>query len=116
LRQEIKALRSRGLSKVKETEQIYVESELEASCLDGLLGMDHRQRILQHQKSFWATDTAINLLLTEKGEASDETVAEVWTWVQKYKARSLARTIGIRSAIPESILGPILASPVACPM
>lgn len=116
LRQEIKALRTSGLSKIKETDQIYVESELHAPWLDGLVGMDHRQRISQHQKSFWTIDAAIDLLLIEQGEASEEAVAEAWTWVQKYKTRSLARKIGIRSDIPESILGPILASPVARPM
>ncbi|KAF2679725.1 hypothetical protein K458DRAFT_490373 [Lentithecium fluviatile CBS 122367] len=122
LAKEITALRSAGLEKLKECEQIFTISELEASWLDdgltgldGLDGVEHRQRLSAFHGSFYTIYNAITLLLVER-EPSQDTVNQVWGWVQKYKARSLTRTIGMRSAIPPSLLKLILASNDARPI
>ncbi|KAH7399640.1 CHAT domain-containing protein [Pyrenochaeta sp. MPI-SDFR-AT-0127] len=114
--EEITTLRNIGLEKIKKTEQIYTDSELESSWLDGIDGVEHRQRISQFHVSILTVHTAINLLLTGQQRTSQEAVNEVWRWVQKFKARSLARTIGMRSAIPPGLLKLILASDDARPI
>lgn len=116
LEEEIEVLRTKGLEKVKTAERIFTASELEASWLDGIDGVEHRQRLSESHVSILTTHTAINLLLFGQQQASQERVTEVWNWVQKFKARSLTRTIGMRSAIPPGLLKLILASSDARPI
>jgi CHAT domain-containing protein len=112
LEREMQALRTLGLQKVQESERISTASELEASWANGLDGVRERQRVLEFQASFWTVHNAIHLLLKEQ-KLTDATITAIWSWVQKYKARSLARTIGSRSDIPPGMLSQILASPAA---
>jgi CHAT domain-containing protein len=111
----IVALRNLGLEKVRESEEIATASELEASWLDGLAGVKERQSVLEFQLSFWTVHNAIHLLLKER-EPTKDTITEIWNWVQKYKARSLARTIGTRTDIPPGLMDQILSSDKARPV
>jgi CHAT domain-containing protein len=108
---EIREIRRVGLEKIKEAEEIYSSREAQASWLDGLQGVDNRQSILNFHASFFTIQTGIDLLQAEPGGVTQETVSEVWEWVQKYKARSLARSIGmIRGSDPPELVRQILAS------
>ncbi|KAE9373650.1 hypothetical protein N431DRAFT_407314 [Stipitochalara longipes BDJ] len=107
---DIKMIRNIGLDKIKETDEIYTESELRASWRDGLHGINDRHSISKFHASSLTISIAINLLLAEPGSASIDTVTSVWKWVQKYKARSLARTIGIHTSDPPGLVSQIMAS------
>ena len=112
---EISKIRQIGLEKIKEADKIYTDSELE-SWFYGLESINDRQGIAKFYNSFRTVHLAITLLLMEVGEISQETITEIWSWVQKSKARSLSRTIGRRSNIPPGLMNEILASTDALPI
>ncbi|KAI0134494.1 CHAT domain-containing protein [Xylariales sp. AK1849] len=107
---EIRRLRAVGTEKIKEADEIMTDSEIHASWSDGLDAVTHRQEITAFHGSGHTARTAISLLLAEAGEPLQETVSSVWGWVQKYKARSLARAIGGRSYDPPDLVSSIMAS------
>ncbi|KAH8892518.1 hypothetical protein GQ53DRAFT_861857 [Thozetella sp. PMI_491] len=113
---EIGSLRAIGLEKIKETDEILTDSELHASWSDGLNGVRHRQSITAFNTSAYTVQIAMHFLLVGEGEPSQETITSLWGWVQKYKARSLARTIGVRASDPPDLVKTILANPEARPL
>ncbi|KAF4956681.1 hypothetical protein FGADI_3670 [Fusarium gaditjirri] len=110
---KIRELRDRGISQAKEADEIFSLSELHASSSSGLEGITHRQSITAANANSYTILTGIELLLDAPGEPSDETITKVWQWVQKYKARSLARTIGVRITDPPELVSKIKACPDA---
>ncbi|RBR23103.1 uncharacterized protein FIESC28_04098 [Fusarium coffeatum] len=110
---EIRKLRARGIKQAKKADGIFSQSELHASSSSGLEGITHRQNITAFHASAFTVYTAIKLLLAAPGQPSGKTIKAVWRWVQKYKARSLARTIGVRIIDPPELLSKIEASPDA---
>ncbi|KIL84889.1 hypothetical protein FAVG1_11759 [Fusarium avenaceum] len=110
---EIYKLRARGNSQAEEADEIFSQSEIHASSSLGLEGITHRQNIAAFYASAYTVRTAIELLLAAPGQPSDETITKVWRWVQKYKARSLARTIGVRIQDPPELVSKIKACPDA---
>ncbi|KAF4501549.1 hypothetical protein FAGAP_2270 [Fusarium agapanthi] len=110
---KIHDLRNRGISQADEADEIFSLSELHASSSSGLEGITHRQSITASNANAFTILTAIELLLAAPGEPSDETITKVWQWVQKYKARSLARTIGVRMTAPPELVSKIKACPDA---
>lgn len=112
---EIKTIRDIGLEKLKESDIIYTENEIHASWTGGLHGVNNRQSVSKFHISSHTIYTAINLLLAEAEGVSTNTVTTIWNWVQKYKARSLARTIGIQARDPPGLVSQIMASAEARP-
>ncbi|KAG9502322.1 hypothetical protein J7337_005149 [Fusarium musae] len=112
-RAKIHDLRNRGISQAESADEIFSLSELHASSSSGLEGITHRQSITASNANAYTILTAIELLLAAPGEPSDETITKVWQWVQKYKARSLARTIGVRMSDPTEMVDRIKACPEA---
>ncbi|KAF5681879.1 hypothetical protein FCIRC_5308 [Fusarium circinatum] len=110
---KIHELRNRGISQAEEADEIFSLSELHASSSSGLEGITHRQSITASNANAFTILTAIELLLAAPGQPSDETITKVWQWVQKYKARSLARTIGVRMTAPPELVSKIKACPDA---
>ncbi|KAJ4269500.1 hypothetical protein NW762_001160 [Fusarium torreyae] len=110
---EICKLRTRGISQAEEADEIFSQGELHASSSLGLEGITHRQNITAFYASAYTVRTAIELLLAAPGQPCDETITKVWQWVQKYKARSLARTIGVRISNPPELVSKIMACPDA---
>ncbi|EXK40610.1 hypothetical protein FOMG_07396 [Fusarium oxysporum f. sp. melonis 26406] len=110
---EVHDIRNRGISQAEEADEIFSLSELHASSSSGLEGITHRQSITASNANAFTILTAIELLLAAPGEPSDETITKVWQWVQKYKARSLARTIGVRISDPPELVSKIKACPDA---
>ncbi|QGI65071.1 hypothetical protein CEK26_009024 [Fusarium fujikuroi] len=110
---QIHDLRNRGISQAEEADEIFSMSELHASTSSGLEGITHRQSITAGNANAFTVLTAIELLLAAPGEPSDETITKVWQWVQKFKARSLARTIGVRMSAPLELVSKIKAYPEA---
>ncbi|KAF5544429.1 hypothetical protein FMEXI_6542 [Fusarium mexicanum] len=110
---KIHELRNRGISQAEEAHEIFSLSELHASSSSGLEGITHRQSITASNANAFTILTAIELFLAAPGEPSDETITKVWQWVQKYKARSLARTIGVRMSDPPEMVDKIKACPEA---
>ncbi|PQE27902.1 tetratricopeptide repeat protein [Rutstroemia sp. NJR-2017a BBW] len=106
-------VRKLGLEKVEETDQILTESEIHASWLQGLQGIVDRQNQSKSQGGFFTVISAITLLLSEPGEPSQDTITQAWEWVQKYKSRSLARTMGTRASHPPSLVSQINEDPIA---
>ncbi|KAF5561144.1 hypothetical protein FPHYL_6332 [Fusarium phyllophilum] len=110
---KIHDLRKRGLSQAEEADEIFSLSELHATSSSGLEGITHRQSITAGNANAFTILTAIELLLAAPGEPSDETITKIWQWVQKFKARSLARTIGVRMSDPPELVSKIKACPEA---
>ncbi|KAF5587026.1 hypothetical protein FPCIR_7702 [Fusarium pseudocircinatum] len=110
---KIHDLRKRGISQAEEADEIFSLSELHATSSSGLEGITHRQSITAGNANAFTILTAIELLLVAPGAPSDETITKVWQWVQKFKARSLARTIGVRIEAPPELLNKIRACPEA---
>lgn len=108
---EIKMLRAIGIEKVKQADEIFTQSEIHSSWSDGFDGITHRQDIAAFHGNAHTVRTAISLLLADQIDPSQETVLSIWNWIQKYKARSLARTIGVRSYDPPDLVSEIMASP-----
>jgi CHAT domain-containing protein len=105
--ERIVEIRKTGLEKVEETDHIQTENEIHASWLEGLQGIVHRQNQSRFQGSFFNVVSAITLLLSEPGQPSQDTITRAWEWVQKYKSRSLARTMGSRANHPPSLVSQI---------
>jgi hypothetical protein len=110
---KIREFRNRGITQAEEADEIFSLSELHASSSSGLEGITQRQNITAFNANAYTVRTAIELLLAAPGEPSDETITKVWRWVQKYKARSLARTIGLRISDPPELVNKIMACPDA---
>jgi CHAT domain-containing protein/tetratricopeptide (TPR) repeat protein len=106
---EIAKIRSIGLEKIEESYKIFAVSELE-SWEGGLDVINERQAISKDNASFRNINFAIILLLMEARDPSQETISEIWNWVQKAKARSLARTIGRGRDIPPGLMSDIFRS------
>jgi hypothetical protein len=115
VRAEIDAIRRIGLEKLKEADLISTESEIRASWDGGLDGLHARQSVTNFQGSSGNIFTAITLLLAEAGGVTSGTLTAIWEWVQKYKARSLARTIGVQAHYPPGLVSQIMASAKARP-
>ncbi|KAK8073072.1 hypothetical protein PG996_006420 [Apiospora saccharicola] len=115
----IQELQAKGLGHVEEADAILSVHEMHASWDDGLDSVAHRQGLTRFYGSAYTAIAAITLHLAvapddeDEDEAAPEDVAgsSIWRWVQKYKARSLARTIGVRSYEPPGLIGSILESP-----
>ncbi|KAF5724400.1 hypothetical protein FMUND_857 [Fusarium mundagurra] len=110
---KIHDLRKRGISQAEEADEIFSLSELHATSSSGLEGITHRQSITAGNANAFTILTAIELLLAAPDGMSDETITKVWQWVQKFKARSLARTIGVRMSDPPELVSKIMACPEA---
>ncbi|KAK8121604.1 hypothetical protein PG984_010274 [Apiospora sp. TS-2023a] len=112
----IQELQARGHRNVAAADAILSTNELHASWDDGLDSVAHRQNLSRFYGSAWTAITAITLHLAAAGpqeevpKTPDGTVpgSSIWRWVQKYKARSLARTIGVRSYEPPELINRIL--------
>ncbi|KFY83696.1 hypothetical protein V498_07884 [Pseudogymnoascus sp. VKM F-4517 (FW-2822)] len=109
--EEIMKLRVNGIDKAKEADAIFSQGELHASRSAGLDGITNRQNLTAFYGSAYTVHKAISLLLAEPGKPTAETIKSAWQWVQKYKARSLARTIGVRIFDPPELINKIMASP-----
>lgn len=114
--EEIRRLRAVGLEKITEADKLLTETAIHASWSDGFDGITHRQDATAFYKNGHTVHTAVSLLLAEEGELSQETRSSVWSWVQKFKARSLARTIGIRAYDPPELVRKIMDDPEARPL
>lgn len=107
----ISKLCARGISQAEEADEIFSRSELHASSSSGLEGITHRQNLAAFNASAYTGRTAIELLLASTDQPPEKTVPQIWRWVQKYKARSLARTIGVRMFDPPELVSKIMACP-----
>ncbi|KAK0389305.1 hypothetical protein NLU13_2880 [Sarocladium strictum] len=110
---KIAELRDRGIRQAKEADEIFSQSELHASSSSGLEGITHRQNVTAFHSSAYTVRTAMQLLLAAPGQPSAETITEMWRWTQKFKARSLARTIGVRISDPPALVTKIKSCPDA---
>ena len=109
--EEMTVLQAAGIMKVEEADAILSKSEINASWNDGLDGVTHRQSLGRFYGSAFTSIAAITLHLAQDSDISPDTISRIWTWVQTYKARSLARTIGVRSQDPPDLVNGIMQSP-----
>ncbi|KAK8064412.1 CHAT domain-containing protein [Apiospora phragmitis] len=108
--EEIKTLQAIGIRKVEESDAILSRKEINASWSDGLDSVAHRQDLTRFYGSAFTAIAAITLYLSHKEDLSTDAAGNIWSWVQKYKARSLARTIGVRSYDPPELINSIMQS------
>lgn len=114
---EIQNLQESGLRMVEEADAILSRAEIHASWDDGLDSIAHRQSLTRFHGSAYTAITAIALHLTDREDMMEARAAHgAWTWVQKYKARSLARTVGVRSYDPPELIDRILGGPETRPL
>jgi CHAT domain-containing protein len=112
--EKIEEFRHVGLENVKKANEIHTAKELESSWSGGVQGIDERQNVARYHSSFWTVHLAIHLLLVPSKDPSDETVQRLWSWVQRYKARSLSRPIGTRETDPPGLMEQIRKSTPKC--
>ncbi|KAK8017063.1 hypothetical protein PG993_015252 [Apiospora rasikravindrae] len=110
-KEEIEALQATGIKRVEEADAILSKHEINASWSDGLDSVYHRQDLTRFYGSAFTAIAAVTLHLAQKDDLSPGAAGSVWSWVQKYKARSLARTIGVRSYDPPELISRIMESP-----
>ncbi|KAK8075803.1 NAD(P)-binding domain protein [Apiospora hydei] len=111
MEEETKALQATGIKRAEEADAILSKHEINASWSDGLESVYHRQDLTRFYGSAFTSITAITLYLAQKDELFPDAASSVWSWVQKYKARSLARTIGVRSYDPPELINRIMETP-----
>lgn len=112
LAERISKLRQSGLDAVMVADEIFSAAELDASWEDGAEGIWKRTKIAQTQQSYLSMQIASQLLLHEPAKLLNEEDAHLlWDCVQRYKARSLTRAIGMFRTSPPGLVDRILQSP-----
>jgi hypothetical protein len=116
VRAEMDLLCATGLKMIEESDKIRTASEVQANWLEGVEGLYSRHNLLSFHRNHWTSVIAVDLFMASSEIPSQEKVDKCWTWVQKYKARSLARTIGVGGAIPPGLENQIMQSELARPL
>ncbi|KZF22832.1 hypothetical protein L228DRAFT_137515 [Xylona heveae TC161] len=109
-------LMEKGLAELEKVQAYQEQCLLDFTMSDKLESHNSREREFAFGLSHRALALALHLLLTGNLLRSppvrpdDKLVERMWHWVQRSKAQSLARTMGLRNVVPSSILKDIRAS------
>ncbi|KAF2469213.1 uncharacterized protein BDR25DRAFT_394540 [Lindgomyces ingoldianus] len=114
----IPEMRQIGLKLLTEVDEIFSNTEREASWEEGLEGIEKRAELNKMQMNYTTTRYAIRLWTdgVDPGNFDDENRTAVWTLTQKYKARLLSLAIGMYRPNPPSLVQRIQASEVEGPV
>lgn len=93
--EKIPEVRQQGLKLLTETDEIYSNTEREASWEEGLGGIEKRKELSRMQMNHTTTRYAIRLWTDGVEHFDDETRTAVWSLTQKYKARLLSLAVGM---------------------
>ncbi|KAL9125548.1 MAG: hypothetical protein Q9217_005259 [Psora testacea] len=103
-------LREAGLRFLEEAES-YFNSNLQNSTLyNDLQGLEARDQVTLALNTWNFPQKAMGLLHAGDVEPDEERTTQMWNWVQRSKARSLAMTMGINGIIPSTLLREISVS------
>lgn len=105
-------LRDVGLRFLAKADEHFSLVEVESSWSSNLHAHNVRRFVTRTNVPWESTQFALHLLLEGNPEPDDVTRTKMWEWVQKSKSRSLATTMGLKRALPQSLVQMIRRSPV----
>jgi len=107
---DVETIRERGLQNLELAESFFASKRQEITWGRDLDALEQRQRATNAENSWRIAQIAMQLLNAGKVEANESRKLEMWKWVQRSKARSLATSMGLEGTIPEFLLNDVLAS------
>jgi CHAT domain-containing protein len=107
---EVDRLKKLGLQCLSEAEAFYSSKRMESIWSLGLDGLQARQEMTAFNRTSELPQIALHLLHAENATAGESDTMVMWEWVQRYKARSLADTMGLRGVVPSLLLEKVLQS------
>ena len=113
---DLDKIRKTGLRSLDEAESYFALKRQESTWDRDLEGLEQRERATYSENSWRVPQIAMQLLNAGKAQADESRRIELWRWVQRAKARSLATSMGLGGVIPEPLLKDVLASEGCRPM
>ena len=105
-----------GVQLLEQADKFFTLLLQEVTWSGGLTGVEERERSISSFTS-WAIPGLVVRLLLAGGIPEDEAKRkEIWHWVQRSKARSLAKAMGLSGEIPNVLIQEINASHVCRPL
>ena len=101
---DLRELRETGLGYLEEANAYFTFRHQEATLDHSLEGLEARERANVVGNTWNIPQKAIQLLHAGDIEPDENTRTQIWNWVQSFKARSLALTMGITGIIPSTVL------------
>lgn len=107
---DVEIIRETGLQNLEHAESFFASKRQETTWDRDLEALEQRERATYAENSWRVAQIAMQLLNAGNVEADEFRKVEMWIWVQRSKARSLATSMGLGGAIPETLLKDVLAS------
>ena len=107
---DLEDIRKIGLQNVEKAESYFASKRQESTWDRNLEGFEQRERATYSENSWRVPQIAMQLLDAGDAQAHESRRTEMWKWVQRAKARSLATSMGLGGVIPEALLNDVLAS------
>lgn len=112
----LESIRETGLQNLEEAEAYFASKGRESTWNRDLEGLEQRGRATYSENSWRVPQIAMQLLNAGNTKADESRRTEMWKWVQRSKARSLATSMGLEGLSPETLLQDVLASEECRPM
>ncbi len=113
---DVDKIREIGLQNLEQAESFFASKRQESTWDRDLEGLEQRERATYAENSWRVAQIAMQLLNAGDDEADEPRRVEMWKWVQRSKARSLATSMGLEGVIPETLLKDVLVSEKCRPM
>ncbi|MCJ1282851.1 hypothetical protein MMC26_002177 [Xylographa opegraphella] len=109
---ELDFLQNEGLRCLEEADAFFTLRHEEFTWSSNFEGLEDRERATLLENSWRIPQIAVQLLNSSKKQPSDDIREQIWKWVQRSKARSLAVTTGVGGTIPSALLRQFMLSDV----
>ena len=113
---DLENIRDTGLQNLEKAESYFASKRRESTWNRDLEGLEQRERATYSENSWRVPQIAMQLLNIGNTNVDESRRTEMWKWVQRSKARSLATSMGLEGVIPETLLQDVLASEECRPM
>ena len=110
------SLRDEGLRRLEEADTFFTLRREESTWSSNFEGLEDRERVTLLENSWRLPQIAIQILISSKEEPNEDIREQIWKWVQRSKARSLAMTTGVGESIPSALLRQIMLSDKCRPL
>ena len=107
---DLSELQETSLQYLEEAESVFSLRNQESTWSSNLEGLEARERANTFDNSWKVSRIAIQLLNAGDVAPDEGRTMQMWTWVQRFKARSLAMTMGVSGIVPPVLLREIFAS------
>ena len=107
---ELEQIRKSGLQNLERAEEFFASKRQESTWNRNLEGLEQRERATSLEGGWKIPVIAMQLLAAGNSKPNESRRIEMWKWVQRAEARSLATSMGQEGVIPETLLKDILAS------